>query len=245
MKNIQKISYTLLLALCFIPICFAGNASWYSDPITYNKRYIINVEQVILESMTQFDWQVKQRSPGKITAWLNNYKGYELILDIVYDDTSISFKHVGYKKVDCRKSCGKAETKYYDKWRLYLRRNIALNIHKYALSELFQNKNIWVKWMNTINKGTYKEQIKLARNIIDIQYYEDNTLQAIEQAIKNSNYKNPAKGDQVQQLAFYCKALAYSKDKKYHPILEQVRDGTSSKKLRRYIEVYFEHISET
>lgn len=244
MKYCVKTLSTLLLTFIFIPFSFAGKSSWYEEPISYNKRYVPNVEQVIAESLIQRNWEVKQKSPGKVTGWLNNYKGYELVLDILYDDSSISFKHVSYKKVDCKRNC-KAEQKYYDKWRLYLRKNIALSLHKYAMSELLQNETIQTKWMNTITNGSTQEKTKLARNIIDIEYFEENTLNAIEQTIKNSNYKNPKKSDDVQQLAFYCKALAYSKIKKYHPILEDVRDSTSSKKLKRYIEVYFEHTIKT
>lgn len=244
MKYFKETLQALLLTLSFIPLCFAGKSTWYDDPITYNKRYIPDVEQVIVESLLQRDWEVKQKSPGKVTAWLNNYKGYELVLDILHDDSIISFEHISYKKVDCKRSC-KANKKYYDKWRLYLRKNIALNIHKYAMSELLQTENILAKWINTITNGSTQEKTKLARNIIDIEYFEENTLNAIEQDIKNSNYKNPSRGDGVQQLAFYCKALAYSKNKKYLPLLMDVRDNTSSKKLERYIEGYLKHISGT
>ena len=243
MKYAKKILHTLLLFLSFTPLCFAGKSSWYEEPITYNKRYVPDVEQVIFESLAQRNWEVKQTSPGKVTAWLNNYKGYELVLDILHDDSSISFEHISYKRIDCKGRC-KAKQKYYDKWRLYLRKNIALNIHKYAMSELLQNEKILAQWMNTITNGSTQEKTKLARNIIDIEYFEENTLNAIEQEIRNSNYKNPSSGDVVQQLAFYCKALAYSKNEKYQPLLVEVRDNTSSEKLKRYIEVYFEHIND-
>jgi hypothetical protein len=235
--SLKNFSLVLLFSLCFNTQAHAENKI-YDHPVKFNPRYVTSPEDVILKSLDSRGWQVKAKHPGKITGWLNNYKDYEIILDIFYNNTEISFEHVSAKKLNCKRSHCKVNPKHYDKWRLYLRKSIALTIHTLAINELLEKPSIKAGWLSTLKNGSVKEKIQFARNIIDIELFNQEALAVIEQEIIQGYKIAKMTGDQVQQYAFYCKVLARSKKPEYIELLETVRDNTPSKKLRKYVKGY-------
>jgi len=246
MKYYQAI--LLLIIIFFSHGSFASERSWFEEPIKINKTYITDVEAVIIESLKQRGWEVKEKSPVMVTAWLNDYKGYELVLEIKHDNTQISFNQLSFKKVDCtsknKKRC-KASTKYSDKWRLYLRKNIAMNIHKRAMDHLLNNEKIRNEWLEQLKTGDVELKTKLARNLIDIEYFNDFALAEIVSQIEANYQRDKLSGDEVQQYAFFCKVLARSKQEKYKGLLSQVSRKAKSRQLRNYVKGYLTEMASS
>lgn len=214
-----------------------GKVKSYDIPINFNNRYVTDPEQLIVKSLTSREWEIKSSEPGKIVGWLNDYKDHEIVLAIHYDDSQISFEPISSKKLRCRKRC-KVADKHYDKWRLYLRKSIALNIHTLAIKELLDQKEIRDSWFSAFKTGNVNEKIRLARNIIDLELFNPYALEVIEKEINKSFELGKLNKSQVQQYAFYCKALARTKDPKYLPILKKVATESRSGNLQRYVEKY-------
>jgi hypothetical protein len=238
----------LSLFIFFSHGSFAAERSWFEEPIKVNNTYITDVESVIVESLKQRGWEVKEKSPSVVTAWLNDYKGYELVLEIKHDNTQISFNQLSFKRVDCtsknKKRC-KASTKYSDKWRLYLRKNIAMNIHKRAMDHLLNNEKIRNEWLDKLKTGDVELKTKLARNFIDIEYFNDYALAEIVSQITANYQRNTLSRDEVQQYAFFCKVLARSKQEKYKDLLSQVSRTAKSSKLRNYVKGYLTEMANS
>ncbi|PKI14832.1 hypothetical protein [Colwellia sp. 12G3] len=239
----MKYYKTLLLSIFvfFSSNSFSTERSWFDEPIKINKTYVTDTEAVIIESLKQRGWEVKEKSPTMVTAWLNDYKGYELVLEIKHDKSQISFNQLSYKKVGCDSNSSsrcKASTKYSDKWRLYLRKNIAMNIHKRAMDYLLNDEKIRSTWLDELKTGDVEFKTKLARNLIDIEYFNEYALAEIVEQI-NANYlRNELSSDEVQQYAFFCKVLARSEQKKYTELLTQVSQKAKSRKLKNYVKGY-------
>jgi len=244
MKYYQAI--LLSAFLLFSSESFSEERSWFDEPIKINKTYITDTEAVILESLEQRGWEVKKQSPAMVTAWLNDYKGYELVLEIRHDNAQISFNQLSFKRVDCKskKRC-KASTKYSDKWRLYLRKNIAMNIHKRAMDQLLNNEKIRNEWLDKLKTGDVELKTKLARNLIDIEYFNDYALAEIESQIDANYQRDALSSAEVQQYAFFCKVLARSKKAQYKGLLSQVRRKAKSKKLRNYVKGYLTEMASS
>ncbi|PKG81045.1 hypothetical protein CXF85_19995 [Colwellia sp. 75C3] len=246
----MKYYKTLLLSIFvfFSSNAFATERSWFDEPIKINKTYVTDAEAVILESLKQRGWEVKEKSATMVTAWLNDYKGYELVLEIKHDNAQISFKQLSYKKVGCESKSSsrcKASTKYSNKWRLYLRKNIAMNIHKRAMDHLLKNEKIRRTWLEELKTGNIEFKTKLARNLIDIEYFNEYALAEIVEQI-NANYqRNKLSSDEVQQYAFFCKVLARSKQEKHTELLTQVSQKAKSRKLRNYVKGYLTEMAES
>ena len=234
MKYYQAV--LLSLFLFFSNSSFSVERSWFDEPIKVNHTYISDVESVILESLKQRGWEVKEKSAGVVTAWLNDYKGYELVLEIKHTKSLISFNQLSYKKLNCKKSC-KAKTKYSDKWRLYLRKNITMNIHKRTMDHLLSNEGIRKIWLDKLKNGNVADKTKLARNLIDLDYFNEYALAEIVRQI-TANYERKLSRNEIQQYAFFCKLLARSKQKQFTALLTQVRKYAPSKKLRNYVKGY-------
>jgi len=238
----------LSIFLFFSQVSLSAERTWFEEPLKINKTYIADVESVILESLQQRGWEVKEKTPTMVTAWLNDYKGYELVLEIRHDNTQISFNQLSFKKVDCssrnNKRC-KASTKYSDKWRLYLRKNIAMNIHKRAMDHLLNDEVIRNEWLDKLKTGDVELKTKLARNLIDIEYFNEYALAEIVSQI-NANYqRNTLSSDEVQQYAFFCKVLARSKQEQYKGLLSQVSRKAKSRKLRNYVKGYLTEMANS
>jgi len=244
MKYYQAILLTI--SLFFSHGALSAERSWFDEPIKINKAYITDVEAVIVESLEQRGWEVKEKSPAMVTAWLNDYKGYELVLEIKHDNTQISFNQLSFKKVDCnsKKRC-KASTKYSDKWRLYLRKNIAMNVHKRAMDQLLNNEKIRNAWLDKLKTGDTELKTKLARNFIDIEYFNDYALAEIVSQIDANYQRKNLSGDEVQQYAFFCKVLARSKQEQYKSLLSQVSRKAKSRKLRNYVKGYLTEMASS
>ena len=239
MKNYKIVLLPLLWLVFFSSQvqAFAKELTWYDEPLKYNNSYINDVEQVILAALHQRQWDVKEKSSGSILAWLDDYKGYELILEITYSDSLISFKQKSYRKVDCTKRCT-ARQKYADKWRLYLRKSIAMNIHTLAMDNLLKNDEIRVSWLDILKNGSIENKIKFARNIIDLNYYNEDVLTELSAQV-SANYLNTHfSSAEVQQYAFFCKALTLSRQVQYKTLLRAVRDNTNDRKLSNYVRGY-------
>ncbi len=233
-KNIS-----LSVFLFFSSELLSAERSWFDEPISINQAYITDAEAIILESLKQRGWEVKEKSPIMITAWLNDYKGYELVLEIKHDNSQISFNQLSFKRVDCKskKRC-KASTKYSDKWRLYLRKNLAMNIHKRAMDHLLKDKKIRNAWLDKFKNGDVALKTKLARNLIDIEYFNPNALAEIVSQVDVNYQRNNLSSAEVQQYAFFCKVLARSNQEQYKGLLSQVSKKAKSRKLRNYVKGY-------
>lgn len=195
----------VLLLLSAANLAHGYDENLYNSPISFDKKYASSIQTIIQDALKERDWAIKEKSDGVITAWLNDYKGYELILNIEYGETEISFEHVSFKKLSCS-SCV-AEDKYYGKWRTNLRRTIAKHLHRATMMELVNDKpSVQKVWLGRLKSSNSKDQIKLARAIIELQFYDEETLNVIEQVIRADNLKSLRSGD-IQRIAYYCKAL--------------------------------------
>ena len=213
----------------------------YDLPINYNQRYVKDPHALIVKSLKSREWEIKDSQPGKITGWLNNYKDHEIVLAIHYNDSQISFEPISAKKLNCskkrRKKCRFLD-KHYTKWRLYLRKSIALNIHTLAIEELLNQKPIRDSWLKVLESGSIDEKTKLARNIIDLELFNPYALEVITREIENLSTVKKITASLVQQYAFYCKVLARTKDPKYIPLLKEVVATVPSRKIRNYVKDY-------
>lgn len=237
--NFFNLSIILLVSIFFFNSPATASES-YDLPISYNKRYVKNPENVIIKSLLDRGWEVKEKHPGKIIGWLNNYKGNEIILDISFDDSKISFKHISSRRF-CGKNNCKIKPKHYNMWRLYLRKSIALNIHTLAINELLKIASIKEQWLNVLKSGNIKEKIKFARNIIDIGLFNSDALDIIEAEVRQGYMKADMTGNQVQQYAFYCKVLARTQKAKYLSLLQDVEKNAASRKLKKYLTNYIKN----
>lgn len=230
---------TFVLFVAIHSSVFATERSWLDEPIKFNPERVTDSEGAILESMEQRGWQLKAKTPTMITAWLNNYKDHQLILEITHENGQISFNQVSFKKVGCTnpKIC-KANTKLSDRWRLYLRKNIAMNIHKRAMDDLLKTESIRNEWVEKIRTGSPANKVQLARNMIDIEYFNTYAMAEMESEIKANYQRKKLSSDEVQYYAYFCKVLARSEQDKYKALLTQVSTGAQSKKLRRYVKGY-------
>jgi hypothetical protein len=229
----------LLISLFFSHSVFSTERTWFEEPIKINKTYIKDTEAVILESLKQRGWEVKEQTPTMVTAWLNDYKGYELVLEIKHDKSQISFNQVSYRKLNCnsKRSC-KASSDYSNKWRLYLRKNIAMNIHKRTMDSLLNNEKIRHAWLDKLKNSDVEFKTKLARNLIDIEYFNEHALAEVVIQINDNYLRDNLSGNEVQQYAFFCKLLARSKQEQYKKLLSQVSRSAKSRKLRNYVKGY-------
>lgn len=245
----MKIFQLAVLAIVLFFSCLSNSAqrTWFDEPIKTDQAYVNDIEVVILESLEQRGWEVKSKTPSKVTAWLNDYKGYELVLEIIYNNSQIEFNQLSFTKVNCipedSLDC-QAEESYSNRWRLYLRKNIAMNIHKRAMDHLLKNKKIHDAWMVKLKTGNSKYKTTLARNLIDIEYYNENVMDEMAIQIKRS-YKLRLNKKGIQQYAFYCKLLARSKLQKYKALLTEVRDNANKSQLRRYVRGYLKEASKS
>lgn len=234
--------------LFFSNSSFSVERSWFDEPIKINQAYITDVEAVILESLNQRGWEVKNKSSSMVTAWLNDYKGYELVLEIKHNKSQISFNQLSFKKIDCKersKRRCKASTEYSNKWRLYLRKNIAMNIHKRAMDDLLKNEDIRTTWLANLKTGDVEFKTKLARNLIDIEYFNEFALSEIVSQINENYQRKKLSRDEVQQYAFFCKLLARSKQEKYKALLTEVSTKANSRKLRTYVKGYLKEMANS
>ncbi len=237
----NNIFITLAIFTLFLSKAAFAVEQPYDVPLKFNQRYVTSPEKVIIDSLLDRGWEVKNQKPGTVTGWLNDYKDYEIILDINYDDSEISFKHISAKKLRCgnnRSTNCKVQDKHYNKWRLYLRKSIALNIHTLAISELLAIPSIKNNWLASLKEGSIKEKIKFARNIIDIELFDKDALNIIEEEIIKGYKKTDMSGNEVQLYAFYCKVLARTADSKYLALLTEVKDNTVNRKLKNYVDGY-------
>ena len=231
-----------LVILFFVGLTFNTSVfsqeNSYDIPIKFNSRYITNPEEVIVDSLLQRGWEIKDRQAGKITGWLNNFQGNEIILDISYDGNLISFKHVRSRKTNCKSGSCQINRGNYDRWRLYLRKSIALKIHTLAINELLDKPSIKKSWLTTLRTGSVKEKIKFARNIIDLELFNTDALEIMAEEVAKGYQQSNMTGHQIQQYAFYCKALARTKQAKYFLLLKEVKKNASAKKLKTYVKGY-------
>ncbi len=234
----------LTYLLIFISMVLSINANskyddvWYDQPIKFNSRYVKNPEQVIVDALNERGWEIKDKTESKITAWLNNYKGYELLLDIQYSDSEISFKHISFEKLNCRKGrhC-KADEGEYNKWRLYLRKSIAMNIHKLAIFEILKDTDFEEKWIKIIHSEDSKEKSRVAIQMMDYNFYPKKVLVALSEELE-SNYKKVMNGDDVLASAWMAKAITRSQDKSFRDLIFKIQKETPNPKLKRYVTNY-------
>lgn len=227
---------SLLISSFFIcKVAFASTHS-YDEPIKFNSRYVTAPEKVIIDSLIGRGWEIKSQRPGSVTGWLNNYKDYDIVLEVNYAESQISFKHISAKKLNCS-NCN-ALDKHYDKWRLYLRKSIALNIHTLAINELLAISSIKKDWLSVLEKGSVQEKTKFARNIIDIELFDNEALDIIEKEVIKGYKKENMTGHEVQLYAFYCKALARTTNSKYAGLLTEVKNNAGNRKLKKYVTGY-------
>lgn len=237
--NLFRMSVSLLAVFSFSSSLSAIEQS-YDIPIKFNMQYVTNPEKLIIDSLSTRGWQVKDNRPGQIIGWLNDYKGYEIILAINYDKSQISFKKISSEKLGCsgsKKKC-KVESKHYNRWRLYLRKTIALNIHTLAIIDLLKTPSIKNQWLSSLKEGSVKQKIKFARNMIDIQLFDRDALEIIKTEIMNGYKKSKMTADEIQQYAFYCKVLASTQDPHYLSLLTEVSHNSPIRKLKRYVKGY-------
>ncbi|MBQ4835173.1 hypothetical protein [Pseudoalteromonas luteoviolacea] len=108
-----------------------NNYTFYNDPFKL-ADYVKEPKKAAERGINKAQWKIKESGEGFIKAELD-YKGYLLRSMIFYNDKEISFEHVSAERNDCagKRSC-QLKQRHVDRWRLNLRRQIALELTKLA-----------------------------------------------------------------------------------------------------------------
>ncbi len=210
----------------------------YSQPIKFASQNLAKIEEIITRSLHLRSWKVKEKKPNKMIVWLDNYKGYELTIEISYDDSKIYFTPINFKVVDCNRC--KAKKKYYETWRLNLRATLASELHKEAMIESLTNPSIRKKWLEKFRTGNEDQKLRSVRYIIELELFDESVLEVIADEV-DKNHTRKLSSDETQIYAFYCKALALSKVQQYKTLLVKVKENTPTKKLRSYVKGYLKN----
>ena len=215
---------------------------WYGQPIKYNSSYIIDVESLILESMADRGWEVKEKNEREIVAWLPDENDTEVIIKIMHDASQISFTAISERRLNCR-SGRRCQVSRSDlgKWRHFLRQSMTTNIHRAAMADLLEDAELRRQFLRNLQSQDIKERTALAREIIVEELYAPEILSELVVEIEKSFDEPELSKQAVQMYAYYCKALALSKDKTYLPLLNKVIAKTNDNKLRDYVEGYLSY----
>lgn len=241
--------YTQILLLTIL--LFSSNVtskehSLSEKTMMLNSTYISDVvaEIIILKSLKERNWKIKKQSPGKVTAWLDNHRNHELVLEITYEKSEISFKQLSFKKLDClKRNYCEAEPEYSEQWKTNLRRNIATKIHTLAMKALLENENVTNNWIDYFKTDNIKLKTTLARNMVETDFYDDRVMVEFSQQIKD-NFQRKLSPNEVQQYAFFCKVLARSRQEKYRDLLTLVSKKANSLDLKDYAKGYLRWIDK-
>ena len=215
---------------------------WYGQPIKYNSSYVADVESLILESMADRGWRVKEKAEREIVAWLPDEDNNEIIIKIMHNASEISFEAISERKLHCR-SGRRCQVSRSDlgKWRHFLRQSMTTNIHRAAVADLLKNAKLRKQFLRNLQSKDIRERTKLAREIIVEELYAPEILSELVAEIQKGFDAPELSKQAVQMYAYYCKALALSKDKAYLPLLNKVIAKTNDDKLRDYVEGYLSY----
>ena len=123
---------TLLLA-AGTTMAFQNGFHLYKDPISI-QPYVKDPAQIIKNAINQRHWAVKAEKPNVVTIWLENYSGFQVIIDVHYNEKVIWFDLVSHQKLDCKKaSCPVPESKL-TRWRHTLRNHILIELDRLLLT---------------------------------------------------------------------------------------------------------------
>ncbi|OUS30877.1 hypothetical protein A9Q99_05040 [Gammaproteobacteria bacterium 45_16_T64] len=215
---------------------------WYGQPIKYNSAYITDVESLIVESMNDRGWEIKEKSEKEIVAWLPDESDNEIIIKIMHNASEITFEAVSERRLYCHRGieCGVSRSDL-GKVRHFLRQSITANIHRAAMADLLKNSELRKQFLSKLQSKDLGERTKLAREIIVEKLYSPEILSELVAEIQKGFDAPELSKQAVQMYAYYCKALALSKDKAYLPLLNKVIAKTNDDKLRNYVEGYLSY----
>ena len=124
MNNPLVKSLFLIFVLTLPAQSYSADNSMYDQPVRIGP-YLKKPVAAILKGMNDHGWVVKSEKPGQIVALLD-YRSREMIVDINYNSTEISFVAVSDRKLNCKGSGDQCriEDAYYKSWRNNLRGSI-------------------------------------------------------------------------------------------------------------------------
>lgn len=126
------IALTLMFA-AFTSQAFNNGFHIYKDPIGI-QPYVKDPAKVIKDAINLRHWTVKEEKPNVVTIWLENYSGFQVIVDVHYNEKVIWFDLVSHRKLDCKKGpCPVSEPKL-ERWRHALRNHILIEINRLLLA---------------------------------------------------------------------------------------------------------------
>ncbi|EKE75498.1 hypothetical protein [Gallaecimonas xiamenensis] len=129
-----KATATALLLTLGLGFGTASQAfSLYQDPLPL-KPYVKEPVKLIKHALQQAQWQAMGEAPGKVEALLD-YKGYQVRVDIRYDQHQLWIEPVSAQNNGCKKAPCKVEQSNLERWHLNLRRWLAKDLTEAAVKD--------------------------------------------------------------------------------------------------------------
>lgn len=132
---LRRMTVCVLLVLPLLATAWTGTShSLYDDPLHY-PDFVTDPAALIKTGMQRYNWQTIAESDNRIEAELN-YQGYLIGLEISFGNGLISFRELKKVNYDCdTPSAGcNFDDSLYARWRVNLRRSIALEIHQLTIN---------------------------------------------------------------------------------------------------------------
>lgn len=132
---VRQALFTIILLFPLLACAWTGNHTVYEDPVSY-PPFIDDPAAVIKDGMARYDWTIVEQAEQSIRAKLD-YEGHRIVVDISYGDGLITVKDVEHKKIGCEPGSPDCafDSDLYSRWRLNLRRGIALEIHQLTINQ--------------------------------------------------------------------------------------------------------------
>ncbi len=216
--------------------------SWFEDPLYYSAR-VAEPQKAIVKALQTRKWQIESIENNLVVALLDGYKGAYIKLHIAYQDGRITIQTIEKRNANCESADSrrcKVDLDNYQRWRLYLRKSIAMELHRVELHDYYQASNATQQWVSSFNQYDREQRIEVARQIVETEWF-DETLLDVFADFAQKNYPNvPAKNsrDASSEIVFVCKALARSKNPKYKPLLIEISQKAKSRYIKKYMVKY-------